>query len=72
MILLRAPRGGCARFRPHRRDPPAALRVSLTGDECKLVFSRLGDRLRIAGACEPNGYDTALNDGRCRAPSCAA
>jgi D-amino-acid dehydrogenase len=44
-----------------------AHRVSLTDDEYKLVFSRLGDRLRIAGTCELNGYDTALNEVRCQA-----
>lgn len=41
--------------------------VSLTDDEHKLVFSRLGDRLRIAGTAELNGYDTALNTVRCEA-----
>ena len=48
-------------------DPSAAYHVSLTDDEHKLVFSRLGDRLRIAGTCELNGYDTTLNEVRCRA-----
>jgi D-amino-acid dehydrogenase len=48
-------------------DPSAAYRVSLTDDEYKLVFSRLGDRLRIAGTCELNGYDTSLNEVRCQA-----
>ena len=49
------------------RDPALAYNVSLTDDEYKLVFSRLGDRLRIAGTCELNGYDTTLNEVRCRA-----
>ena len=48
-------------------DPARAYSVSLTDDEYKLVFSRLGDRLRIAGTAELNGYDTALNEVRCRA-----
>jgi D-amino-acid dehydrogenase len=48
-------------------DPQRAHRVSLTDDEYKLVFSRLGDRLRIAGTAELNGYDTRLNLERCRA-----
>jgi D-amino-acid dehydrogenase len=48
-------------------DPARAPSVSLTDDEYKLVYSRLGDRLRIAGTCELNGYDTALNDVRCQA-----
>jgi D-amino-acid dehydrogenase len=41
--------------------------VSLTDDEYKLVFSRLGDRLRIAGTAELNGYDRDLNRVRCKA-----
>lgn len=48
-------------------DPARAPSVSLTDDEYKLVYSRLGDRLRIAGTCELNGYDNALNDVRCQA-----
>jgi D-amino-acid dehydrogenase len=38
------------------RDPTGAPEVSLTDDEYKLVFSRLGERLRIAGTAELNGY----------------
>src|SRR5690348_3574428 len=34
------------------RDASRAYSVSLTDDEYKLVFSRLGSRLRIAGTCE--------------------
>jgi D-amino-acid dehydrogenase len=41
--------------------------VSLTDDGHKIVFSRLGERLRIAGTAEFNGYNTALNAVRCRA-----
>jgi D-amino-acid dehydrogenase len=41
--------------------------VSLTDDGHKLVFSRLGQRLRIAGTAEFNGYDTELNATRCHA-----
>ncbi|MBC7781186.1 MAG: D-amino acid dehydrogenase [Proteobacteria bacterium] len=44
-----------------------APQVSLTDDEYKIVFSRLGDRLRCAGTAELNGYDTELNEVRCRA-----
>jgi D-amino-acid dehydrogenase len=44
-----------------------APNVSLTDDEYKIVFSRLGDRLRCAGTAELNGYDTELNETRCRA-----
>lgn len=49
------------------KDASRAYSVSLTDDEYKLVFSRLGERLRIAGTAELNGYDTALNETRCRA-----
>lgn len=49
------------------RDPARAHEVSLTDDEHKLVFSRLGERLRIAGTAELAGYDRALDLDRCRA-----
>jgi D-amino-acid dehydrogenase len=45
----------------------ASFNVSLTDDEYKLVFSRLGDRLRIAGTAELGGYNTDLNLLRCEA-----
>ena len=45
----------------------ASYNVSLTDDEYKLVFSRLGNRLRIAGTAELNGYSTELNLVRCEA-----
>ena len=48
-------------------DASKAPQVSLTDDEYKLVFSRLGDKLRIAGTAELNGYSTELNDVRCKA-----
>jgi D-amino-acid dehydrogenase len=48
-------------------DSARAYQVSLSDDEYKLVFSRLGERLRIAGTLELTGYDTTLNDIRCRA-----
>jgi D-amino-acid dehydrogenase len=48
-------------------DPAAAPTVSLTDDGHKLVFSRLGDRLRVAGTCELNGYTRDLNPVRCAA-----
>ena len=48
-------------------DARRAYMVSLTDDEHKLVFSRLGERLRIAGTAELNGYNTQLNEVRCRA-----
>ncbi len=53
------------------RDAQAAYEVSLTDDEFKLVFSRYtseaGDRMRIAGTAELNGYERALNRVRCEA-----
>ena len=49
------------------KDAAKAHQVSLTDDEFKLVFSRLGDRLRIAGTAEFNGYDRDLNRVRCEA-----
>ncbi len=45
----------------------ASYQVSLTDDEYKLVFSRFGNRLRIAGTAELNGYNTDLNLVRCNA-----
>lgn len=48
-------------------DSQRAYSVSLTDDEHKLVFSRLGERLRIAGTAEFTGYDTTLNHTRCDA-----
>jgi D-amino-acid dehydrogenase len=41
--------------------------VSLTDDEYKIVFTRLGNRLRVAGTCELNGYTRDLNPARCEA-----
>jgi len=41
--------------------------VSLTDDGHKLVISRLGERLRVAGTCELNGYTRELNPTRCDA-----
>jgi D-amino-acid dehydrogenase len=48
-------------------DPDAAPTVSLTDDGHKLVMSRLGSRLRVAGTCELNGYSRELNPVRCAA-----
>jgi D-amino-acid dehydrogenase len=48
-------------------DPAAAPTVSLTDDGHKLVLSRLGSRLRVAGTCELNGYSRELNPVRCEA-----
>jgi D-amino-acid dehydrogenase len=48
-------------------DPSAAPTVSLTDDEYKLVFSRLGDSLRVAGTAELAGHRRDLNLVRCEA-----
>ena len=45
---------------------PGAPFVSLTDEAQKLVLSRLGDRLRIAGMAELAGYDLAIDEARCR------
>lgn len=42
-----------------------APQVSLIDDEYKIVFSRLGQRLRVAGTAEFTGFDTWLNPVRC-------
>ncbi len=41
--------------------------VALIDDERKIVYSRLGDRLRVAGTAEIAGYDTDVRDERARA-----
>lgn len=48
-------------------DENQAHQVSLTDDEYKLVYSRLGNRLRIAGTAELSGYSRNLNKRRCEA-----
>jgi D-amino-acid dehydrogenase len=47
----------------HRGAPT----VSLTDLAYKIVFTRLGDRLRVAGTAELNGYNKDLNLVRCEA-----
>ena len=49
------------------QDPARTPTVSLTDDEYKLVISRLGERIRVAGTAELNGYNTDLNPRRCQA-----
>jgi len=49
------------------RDDAKAPRVSLTDDSAKIVYSRLGNRMRIAGTAELSGYSTDLNAVRCEA-----
>jgi D-amino-acid dehydrogenase len=47
----------------HRGAPT----VSLTDLAWKIVFTRLGDRLRVAGTAEISGYGKELNLVRCEA-----
>jgi D-amino-acid dehydrogenase len=47
----------------HRGAPT----VSLTDFAWKIVLTRLGDRLRVAGTAELTGWDTSLNRTRCEA-----
>ena len=49
------------------RDESKAPSVSLTDDEAKIVITRLGKRMRIAGTAELSGYSTDLNPVRCEA-----
>jgi D-amino-acid dehydrogenase len=48
-------------------DPAKAPTVSITDDAFKIVFTRLGERMRIAGTAELSGYSTELNMVRCEA-----
>jgi D-amino-acid dehydrogenase len=41
--------------------------VSLTDHHHKIAMSRLGDRFRVAGTAELNGYDLSINRVRCEA-----
>ncbi|PHV11173.1 D-amino acid dehydrogenase [Chitinimonas sp. BJB300] len=41
--------------------------ISITDSAMKMVFTRLGDRMRIAGTAELDGYNTELNPVRCQA-----
>ena len=52
---------------PLRENAAAAPTVSLTDEACKIVISRLGNRLRAAGTAELTGYDLSINRVRCAA-----
>ncbi len=45
---------------------PGAPHVSITDESRRIVVSRLGERVRIAGTAELNGYNTDVMDHRCR------
>jgi len=46
-------------------DPTAAPTVSLTDSAHKVVYTRLGNQLRMAGTAELSGYSRGLNTIRC-------
>jgi D-amino-acid dehydrogenase len=48
-------------------DPARAPHVSLIDEAMKVVVSRLGTRLRVAGTAEFTGYDLSINQTRCEA-----
>jgi len=54
------------------RNPDAAPRVSLIDSAHKIVYSRLGDTLRMAGTVELSGASRALNPTRCHAMAAMA
>ncbi len=47
--------------------PSLAPTCSITDDAHKIVLTRLGQQLRVAGTAEFNGFDTQLNERRCQA-----
>jgi D-amino-acid dehydrogenase len=47
-------------------DPGKITEVSLIDEEFKVVYSRLGDRLRVAGTAELAGWDNSLSPVRSR------
>jgi D-amino-acid dehydrogenase len=48
-------------------DMQRAPNVSVLDDDYKIAFTRLGNRLRVAGTAELSGYDRSLNPVRCQA-----
>ncbi len=48
-------------------QPENSLQVSITDDAHKIVFTRLGNDLRVAGTAEFSGYDHSLNRTRLEA-----
>ncbi len=47
--------------------PELINKISLTDIDYKIVLTRLGNNLRVAGTAEFNGYDLSLNKARCEA-----
>ncbi|CAM4138009.1 D-amino acid dehydrogenase [Psychrobacter arenosus] len=60
-------KGYSATYQVNPRAPHLAPFISLIDDEFKLVTSRLGDKLRVAGTAEFNGFNLELNPTRCAA-----
>lgn len=60
-------KGYSATYQINPRAPHLAPFVSMIDDEFKLVMSRLGNKLRVAGTAEFNGYNLELNPVRCEA-----
>ena len=60
-------KGYSATYQVNPKAPHLAPFVSMIDDEFKLVMSRLGDKLRVAGTAEFNGFNLALNPVRCEA-----
>lgn len=54
------------------KDASAAPMVSLTDSAHKVVYSRIGNQLRMAGTAELSGYSRALNTIRCEKMSLLA
>lgn len=50
-----------------RGEGAHTLRGSITDESRRIVLTRLGDRVRIAGTAELNGFDTSINPQRCEA-----
>lgn len=48
------------------REPSRAPTLSLTDERRRLVCSRLGDRLRVAGTAEIAGFDKSVDHERCQ------
>ncbi len=48
-------------------NPDAAPIISLTDNAHKVVYSRLGNQLRMAGTAELSGFSRVLDSGRCAA-----
>jgi D-amino-acid dehydrogenase len=65
--LIYPTKGYSATFQIKNND--LAPTVSLTDSSHKVVFSRLGDTLRMAGTAELSGYSRTLNPVRCQAMS---